>query len=298
VPTFERLRREVGGLDAVNIDVRGWLEEAGLPCAADLLAAMRLFTEHRFHGSRSDLLRALALYLWGGIYLDTDTLTLRDMTPARALGAFVAQERILVDSKTFKANSRWRYLRTAPLTLARDVCSRFAWGVRCFQWMEPRFVQALHHAVMGFPAGHRLPRDFLVRFAETYQQRLHRYGFGPDTVQDLVAEHAYEGLAVLPPRHFSPFGPTMTYQYFRTYGAATIDALTTRLVRPDTSALHWSNNGTIAKAIPQADTDVGRLARGQIFSRLAAGVLAGAPPDADARPRAGRHSEPNGRMAA
>jgi hypothetical protein len=132
VPNFERLRREVACLEPVNIDLAGWLEEAALPCIQQLLDANRFLKEHKFHGSVSDLLRSLNLYLRGGIYLDTDTLTLRDMAPLRLHGAFLAEEHILVSSKVWKRNSRWRYFWSGPLTAARDLCSRFAHGVRLF----------------------------------------------------------------------------------------------------------------------------------------------------------------------
>src|SRR5512140_754186 len=215
VASFERLRREVPCLEPVDIDLGGWLEQAGLPCVQQLLDANRFLKQHNFYGSVSDLLRALNLYLRGGIYLDTDTLTLREMGPLRRHGAFLAEEHILVSSKVWKRNSRWRYLRTAPLTLARDLCSRFAYGVRLFQAISGLYVRVVHNAVMGCRPRHPLMRDVLLRIAERYPDRPKRYPLlGPDTVQDLIEENRYDDLAVLPPHCFSPLGPTMTFQYF------------------------------------------------------------------------------------
>jgi Glycosyltransferase sugar-binding region containing DXD motif len=270
VPNFVRLRREVECLEPVNIDLPGWLEQAGLPCTEELLDANRFLKERNFYGSVSDLLRSLNLYLRGGIYLDTDTLTLRDMEPLREHGAFLAEEHILVSSKVWKRNSRWRYFRTGPLTLVRDLCSRFALGVPIFQALSPLFVRVVHNAVMGCRPGHPLMRDVLLRIAERYPDRPKRYPLlGPDTVQDLIEENKYDDLTVLPPRCFSPLGPTMTFQYFHSYRPRTISKLAKRIAKEDTYAIHWSNNGTIAKSIPQSDEDLKKMQEQQLFARFA-----------------------------
>jgi hypothetical protein len=270
VANFERLRREVDCLAPVDIDLRGWLEQAGLPCARELLAANQFLKERKYHGSVSDLLRTLFLHLHGGIYLDTDTIALRPFTPLLTGGGFVAEEHLLVDSETFKRNSRWRYLRTAPLTLLRDICSRVACGVGLFQLLAPLYRRAVHNATMGFRARHPLTRDILLRMADRYPERPGRYPLlGPDALQDLLAEHVYEDLSILPPRCFSPLGPVMTFQYFHKRGPQALSALRRRLVHEDTYAIHWSNNGTFSRAVPNSDDDLLALQGCQLFSSLA-----------------------------
>ena len=274
VANFERLRREVECLRPVDIDLPGWLEEAALPCSRELLAANQFLKERNFYGSVSDLLRTLYLHLHGGVYLDTDTIALRPFAPLLEAGAFVAQEHILVDSKTFKKNSRWRYLRTAPLTLLRDLCSRGTGGVAVFQMLAPLYRLAVHNATMGFRPRHSLTRDILLRMAERYPQRPSRYPLlGPDTIQDLIGENQYPDLVVLPPRCFSPLGPVMTFQYFHRRPARTLASLERRLIHDDTYAVHWSNNGTIAKLVPNGDADLAALKDHQLFSQLAARVV-------------------------
>jgi hypothetical protein len=271
VENFERLRREIDCLRPIDIDLPGWLEQAALPCADELMAANRFLQERKFHGSVSDLLRTLFLFLNGGVYLDTDTIALRPFTPLLSQGAFVAQEHILVDSKAFRKNSRWRYFRTAPLTLLRNFCSRPASGVALFQTLAPLYTLAIHNATMGFRPRHPLARDALLRMAQRYPERVKRYpAIGPDTLQDLVAETRYEDVVVLPPRCFSPLGPVMTEQYFHRRSSKTIAALERRLIGEDTYAIHWSNNGTIAKVVPKSDAELAALEDRQLFSRLAA----------------------------
>jgi hypothetical protein len=271
VDNFERLRRELPCFNPVLIDLPGWLEESRLPCTKELLAANEFLKQRNYYGSVSDMLRALYLYLYGGIYLDTDTLALRPFDPLLNSGGFVAEEHILVDSKAYKRNSRWRYFRTAPLTLLRDVCSKVSFGVWLFQMVAPLYTRAIHNATMGFRAGHPLLADALAKIAERYPDRPKRYPLlGPDTLQDLVAEKKYGDVDILPPRCFSPLGPSMTYQYFHQRSPRTIDRLKRRLVHGETYAVHWSNNGTIAKAVPKSDSELQALKQSQLFARLAA----------------------------
>jgi hypothetical protein len=176
-----------------------------------------------------------------------------------------------VSSKVWKRNSRWRYFWSGPLTAARDLCSRFAHGVRLFQAIAPLYTRVVHNAVMGCRPGHPLMRDVLLRIAERYPDRPMRYPLlGPDTVQDLIEENTYDDLRVLPPHCFSPLGPTMTFQYFHLRRKPkTLATLERWIVKPDTYAIHWCNNGTITKSVPQNDTDLRGLEKRQLFSRLA-----------------------------
>jgi hypothetical protein len=270
-PNYKRLCREIPCLHPVNIDLGGWLEQTGLPCTRDLLDAHRFLKQHNFYGSISDMLRAIVLYLHGGIYLDTDVLTLREMSPLRQHGAFLAEEHILVSSTVWKRNSHWRYLWTGPLTLARDLCSRFAGGIRVFQGISGLFTRAVHNATMGCRPRHPLMRDILLRIAERYPDRPQRYPLlGPDACQDLISENRYDDLAILPPRCFSPLGPTMTIQYFHSRRTSkTLARLERWLIKPDTYAIHWSNNGTRSRYLPQSDKDLLRLEPHQLFARVA-----------------------------
>ena len=113
-------------------------------------------------------------------------------------------------------------------------------------------------------------RDALLRIAERYPDRPKRYPLlGPDTIQDLVAENTYDDLTVLPPRCFSPLGPTMTSQYFQSHRRRTLERLAKWIVKSDTYAIHWGSNGISAKSIPQSDEDLKRADGVQLFSRLA-----------------------------
>jgi hypothetical protein len=270
VPNFQRLVREVECLNPIDIDLAGWLERAGLGCGPQLLEANGFLKARNYYGSVSDLLRALGLYLDGGIYLDTDTLTLRDLAPLRAAGGFVAEEHILVSSAVYRRNSRWRYFRTVPLTAARAICAQLPFGVWLFRSLRRFYVRAVHNAVMGFRPRHPLMRDVLERIAERYPQRPLRYPLlGPDTVQDLLDERRYDDVVVHPPDVFSPLGPTMTMQYFTSRRPRTIDRVARQVVRPDTFAIHWSSNGTIKRIVAQDDDQLAAMAGQQLFARLA-----------------------------
>lgn len=113
-------------------------------------------------------------------------------------------------------------------------------------------------------------RDVLSQIAVRYPKRPERYPLlGPDTLQDLEEENSYEGVGIYPPAYFSPLGPIMTFQYFHLRKRKTLEALRKTAVCPETTALHWSGNGTIGRVTPKNDDDVRRLADQQLFSHLA-----------------------------
>jgi hypothetical protein len=156
------------------------------------------------------------------------------------------------------------------LTLFRDLCARVSFGVSLFRLLERFYVRAIHNAVMGFRPGHPMMKDVLGEIAVKYPRRPQRYPLlGPDTLQDLQAEKRYEGVKVCPPPYFSPLGPTMTFHYFHLRQPRVIEAVRRATVLPETTAVHWSSNGTIAKVTPKDDDDLRRLAPRQLFSRLA-----------------------------
>jgi len=61
----------------------------------------------------------------------------------------------------------------------------------------------------------------------------------------------------------------MTYQYFHKRSPRTIEGVERRLVGETTYAIHWSNNGTIAKAVPKNDDDLRAMKDFHLFAKLA-----------------------------
>ncbi|HVZ35433.1 MAG TPA: hypothetical protein VG963_23560, partial [Polyangiaceae bacterium] len=100
------------------------------------------------------------------------------------------------------------------------------------------YPRAVNGAVLGACAGHPLLAQLLNQTAEVPEAEwplAHR--LGTHVLQRAVA--AYEGvdLMILPPEVFYPLGPEVSRHYFRR--RARPDLCAQRILRPETSALHW-----------------------------------------------------------
>ena len=81
-------------------------------------AAARLYRTLPSPTARSNLLRLAALYHHGGIYLDTDTITIRDLAPLRRLRGFCGAEHVACPGTTWRSRSRRRNPRSGPCSVS------------------------------------------------------------------------------------------------------------------------------------------------------------------------------------
>src|SRR3954469_14935450 len=96
-PHFDRLGTALPAFTVRRLDMTALLDGPDLPDPARLRQVWdQLFAQKRW-AALSDILRYLVLFREGGVYLDLDTLTVRDLRPLLAAPGFCGRERILVD---------------------------------------------------------------------------------------------------------------------------------------------------------------------------------------------------------
>lgn len=269
-PLWNQLRREIPMLCQRRLDLDGMLRRAselGVNAAPLAVVYDRFLSEGKF-AALSDIVRYLVLLCEGGVYLDFDVIGVRDLAPLRAGEGFCGRERILVPAAVHRRSGALRYLRTAPLDLARLACSAFGPGVRLWQKIERVFPAAINGAVLGLRAGHPLAvaalNEVPARAADVDRRRP---AIGPDLLQDLIDGQARKDIDVLPPAAFYPLGPTMAAQYFAQHPQ--VHRQMDRVVTPNTFIVHWYNDDRRNSHKPVNAESVSRLARRQMFSRLA-----------------------------
>src|SRR6185295_10272918 len=114
------------------LDIGALLDEPALPDRARLRQVWDQLVDARRWAALSDILRYLVLYREGGVYLDLDTITVRDLRPLLVAPGFCGRERILVDAAVHRRGSPLRYFRTGPLDAVRWICSRTERGIGRF----------------------------------------------------------------------------------------------------------------------------------------------------------------------
>jgi hypothetical protein len=231
----------------------------------------RLFATLTQPAARANLARLLLLSRHGGVYLDTDTITVRDLAPLYPLGAFCGLEHVIWPLKKRYGISPYRVIGGPVRGVVRDLCARLPRGERLFHALGRAYPLAANNAVLGFTAHHPFLRHMLEHVSRLAPEELtRRYRLGTHLLQESLASVG-EKLSVhtLSPEHFYPLGPVISHQYFRP--RTKLDADLAHIVTSETYLVHW-----YASVSELVAYDEGRMKRERdltVFARLCERVL-------------------------
>jgi len=220
-----------------RLDESTLLADAPRELPSALLAG--LFRELQQPAARANLARLLILYREGGVYLDTDTVTLRDLSELAPRGAYCGLEHVIWPLERRYGLRPYRLLGGPLRGLVRNACARLPHGELWFQRLAPLYFTAANNAVLGFAPRHPFLLHMLQRIAALPPADLTlRYRLGTHLLQQCLNEAGQAlGVEQLSPAHFYPLGPEISRQYFRDRQDArqSVD----RLLTPETYVVHW-----------------------------------------------------------
>ncbi len=221
--------------------------------------------------ARANMVRAAILAKEGGVYLDTDTITLREFTPLLDCGIFCGTEHIVLPGSLYRRRHPLPWIRAGLKLAARDLCRRLPNGWRTFRYIEKFYEQAVNNAVLGAEKGHPFCSTLLERMIEMDPRRqLVRYSLGTHLLQELVAEYRDPDLIVHPPPVFYPLGPEISQHWFRHHP----EPPPAEVFTPETICAHWYGSVRTVRLIPRIDPAYIRSrAETQWFSALTAPLL-------------------------
>lgn len=171
--------------------------------------------------ARSNLIRYALLYLYGGIYLDFDTVIVRPFEEQLNFDSFIGEELVWADDETRLHGERFIYLAPRNIVWALSHCAMwvdshvFAGRLGVARLLSRTFrvwsQQQLNNAVIGSVAG----GDFLRHVLRNAIHADHtiRYATGP-TLVDQVAKWHPESVEVLPSDIFYCVPPGQSYRFF------------------------------------------------------------------------------------
>jgi hypothetical protein len=221
--------------------------------------------------ARANVVRAALLVAEGGVYLDTDTVTVATLDPLReAGGVFCGEERLV-----FPASVTWRrpgsYALALARTAVRDAMRRVPDGWRAFRRIEHLYPRAVNNAVLGGTPGHPFFHELLGRMVAVPASRQRvRYELGTKLLERTVSSWRGADLRVLEPSVFYPLGPEISQHWFRTTRAVRLD----QMLLPDTRVVHWYASVRTRAVIPAAGPAwIRRHAAHQPFSALVLPLL-------------------------
>lgn len=217
--------------------------------------------------AKSNMLRLAILAAEGGVYLDTDTISVASFSPLRAASVFCGLEHIALPVATRSTRSVGPWLRAAARIAARDFLRRSQGGWRGFRAIADHFPTAVNNAVLGARPGHPLILELLERMIELPRRRqLKRYALGTGLLQDAVATYKGEDLVVHPPERFFPLPPEISEHWFR-FGPRPDLA---EVLDPSTVVVHWYASVRTERIVPRIGASyLHANANRQLFSALA-----------------------------
>lgn len=254
------------GVELVEADER-WFSD--LPEGGTL--ARSLFRELDSPASRSNLVRLAALWKLGGVYLDTDTITIRDLAPLRDRMGFCGRETLVYPASYFERRTVGRRLAAAARKTMRTACSRLPGGHAWFRRIESWYPSAVNNAVLASTPRNPVVAEAFAAIARMDPQtRLERFRLGTHLLQRVTGNGSREEMTVFPPDYFYPLGPEVSIHWFARGSAAHVDDM----LRAQTHVVHWYSS-------LESRLDSGPLTRAWVrgvgadtaFSRLAAPYL-------------------------
>lgn len=191
----------------------------------------------RERAGQANLARLAILASRGGVYLDTDTLVLRDLAPLHESSAFCGLEPVLWPVHRARRRDLYGLVGGPSLGVLRTAMAAFPHGYRWQPSVSKWFSLAANNAVLGMAPGHGLAMEALRRVGHLpAQERTRRYRLGTHLLQELLAPGGHD-VTCYPPRYFYPLGPVLSRHYFR--ARPDVAQAAQEIITADTFVVHW-----------------------------------------------------------
>ena len=198
----------------------------------------QLFSKLTQPAARANMVRAALLYSEGGVYLDTDTITLNSLTPLRErYRVFFGEEHVVLPAHVSRSWNPALRLKALAQDAMRDICRRRSEGWRHFRRIEAKYSRAANNAILASEPEHPFIGEMLDRMISMPPKRqLIRYALGTHLLQEVAHDlSAGEDIYVAAPDVFYPLGPEISQHWFRPGSGAYVN----ELIRPSTLVVHW-----------------------------------------------------------
>jgi mannosyltransferase OCH1-like enzyme len=200
--------------------------------------------------ARANILRIAILYAEGGVYLDTDTVTIRSFAPLCSRHeAFCGAEHIVYPASVKASRNPLVRGAAALRSGLRSVFSNVPGGYRAFRAVSGIYPRAVNNAVLGAAPAHPLLTAMMKEMLATPEaQRSARYALGTHLLQRMVARHPND-IHVCPPDFFYPLGPEISVHWFRQVPRPRLE----RVLSEHTVCVHWYASVKTDHVVPKID---------------------------------------------
>lgn len=220
-------------IQAQRVDVRALCADA----AVDATVYESLSNRLEAPSARSNVLRLLVLAAYGGVYLDTDTITVRGLRDLCTTGGFFCgHERIALPVRWLCSGRMLDRGKAAALIGLRHAFRLYPRGYLGFRFVEGLYPLAANNAVMGSEPNHHFVMRLLAAMLRLPTDRQHRrFALGTHLLQQELALEDASDIHVHPPDFFYPLGPEISDHWFRNHRRHQLS----QALSPHTRVVHW-----------------------------------------------------------
>jgi hypothetical protein len=198
-----------------------------------------LFHKFKKPASKSDLLRYVLVYKFGGVYLDADIIAIKPWNDLLQYKGFCGLEVVTFPGDMYSSSNPFPYLLAGIRYSWRLLCAHLPQGWRIFRPTERFFRHCVNEAILGSEQGNKIIEDFFVKISELREKDFSLPAcVGPHIVQKSTKNKSSENMEALPSTYFYPLGPDISLQYFRKGSVKMLN----KILYPQTRIVHWYNN--------------------------------------------------------
>jgi hypothetical protein len=218
-----------------------YLESIG----ADLFSLYQRLTQP---AARSNIIRLAILYKEGGVYLDTDVITVNPFTRVRTESFFCGAEHIALPASLYNTRSPVPWIKAAGRLVLRDILRRIPRGWLLFKKLNRMYPEVVNNAVMGASPGCTEVYKLLAKMLKLPEDRqTKRFALGTHLLESAVAEGEID-IRVLPPSTFFPLGPEISEHWFKRSSHIHLDDF----LSSETICIHWYASVRTRKFVAKA----------------------------------------------
>ena len=189
--------------------------------------------------SKANLLRLALLYKYGGIYLDTDTIFVKNVNDLLNLKGFCGAETVALPAKLYNSVNPFAYIACAIRFAWRFFCTYSPSGEQIFKKTEGFFSQCANNAVLASePKNPIIAQAFKEINLMDKATQLKRFRLGTHLLEKISKNKSSEFMEVLPREYFYPLGPEICRHYFLDGSAKRLN----KMLFPQTRIIHWYNS--------------------------------------------------------
>ena len=198
----------------------------------------RLTKTNPIERTRSNLIRYLVLIRFGGVYIDADTLVLKDLSALNnRTSGYIGKENSIWPI-LHRANPFHRFIWAPFLEVYRFFANAFPGGYRLNNTFKYLCGSSENNAIIGITPSHPFLKACFNRITTMpISDIIKPLRLGPYLFQQMIKSCPQSSITIYPEKYFYPYGPLISQHYFRKRKNA--EAVRKYMISDETYIIHW-----------------------------------------------------------